>query len=227
MTVSTVALFGSRARGDQEDGSDIDLLLVTQEDRPRHVTMGNLSLSFYPLEDLLAGARQGDLFVCHLCQEAKPIYDPAHELGRLRSALRLRASYSDVVKKASDLAWYLARYGGQLPHAHLVNRRIAWCVRTILISRAAELRRPVFSAGQLAAFADDPGVERLIRRKMESDPPSSRIRGRLRALLVKWGTSDPVGRTACMDAYRTVFESTESAVALQTLKGLADTSDYG
>ena len=84
MPIYAVALFGSRARGDHDPNSDIDLLLITSERRPRHVIDGNMSLSFYPKAHLSAKAKQGDLFVCHLVMEAKVVYEEDKTFEQIR-----------------------------------------------------------------------------------------------------------------------------------------------
>jgi hypothetical protein len=52
MSVSAIALFGSRARGDHESGSDTDLLLITSEPTPRHLSRGKPCLICSPIADL-------------------------------------------------------------------------------------------------------------------------------------------------------------------------------
>ena len=226
MTISAVVLFGSRARGDHDAGSDVDLLFVTGEPRPRHHAVSHLSLSLYPMDKLLSQAADGDLFIFHLVSEAQPIYDPSGELIRLRAAFTFRASYDRDVAQASDLGWLLSRFGDALPNDGLVNRRIAWCVRSILIARAAEQRRPVFSPSGLAEFSQDIAVEALIRQKSASHPPGRDTLCSLRQFLEGWGKPDPVPRAHTADEYRQVFALTNNHVAQGTLAGLLASSDY-
>ena len=192
MTISAVLLFGSRARGDYDAGSDVDLLFVTGEPQPRHHAVGNLSLSLYPIDKLLSQAADGDLFVFHLVSEAKPIYDPAGEFTRLKMAFQFRDSYDRDVARASDLGWLLSRFGDALPNAGLVNRRITWCVRSILIGRAAEQRRAIFSPAALAAFSQEIAINGLIRQKSVGRPPEADTLRCLRHFLERWGKPDPV-----------------------------------
>lgn len=227
MTISAVALFGSRARGDGDESSDVDLLLVTTEEQPRHVTMGSISLSLYPLAKLLDQASKGDLFIGHLALEAKPIHDPEGELEQLRAKFRLRTSYAVEIGHASDLGWLLARFGDALPNAQLVNRRIAWCVRTILIARSAEQRRPIFSTAKLVEFAAEPKLEKLIKLKSTEFPPSDEILAQTKAFLEKWGGDDPASSATTPEGYRAGFLQTENPVGVSTLDGLHDSVAYG
>jgi predicted nucleotidyltransferase len=219
MSVSAIALFGSRARGDHEPGSDTDLLLVTSEPAPRHVTRGNLSLSLYPYEDLVVRARQGDLFLCHVVKEAKVLYDTDGHFEVLRSSFRLRKSYSSEVRQASDLGWFLARFGEILDDPALVTRRIAWCVRTILIARSAESGSPVFSVEALTEFSGLPSVRRLIRQKAESKV-TSQATSDLKQFLIQRGLEDPVTHAESAEPYRLWFSETSNDVAIQTLRSI-------
>lgn len=226
MTISAVALFGSRARGDGEESSDVDLLLVTSEDTPRHVAMGNLSLSLYPQADLFNRARKGDLFVCHLALEAKVIHDPEGLLPALKDTLKLRSSYNTEIAAASDLGWLLARFARALPDFELVNRRIAWCVRTILIARSAEAGKPVFSAAHLASFAGAFGIGELINQKNSHSPPSLATTDQLRSFLRGWGQADPAPSASEPSDYWPAFRHSDNQVALATLKGRSRNPDY-
>ena len=74
------------ARADNSAGSDTDLLMINLKDEMRHVSVGHLSLFIYPWRQLEEDARLGDLFSCHLVQEAKPLVDPDGYLPRLQCA---------------------------------------------------------------------------------------------------------------------------------------------
>jgi predicted nucleotidyltransferase len=219
MSVSAIALFGSRARGDHEPGSDTDLLLITSETAPRHLTRGNLSLSLYPYEDLIGRAQRGDLFLCHIVKEAKVLYDHDGHFEIVRSSFRLCKSYYPEVRQASDLGWFLARFGHALDDPALVTRRIAWCVRTILIARSAESGNPVFSIEALTAFAGLQSVRRLIRQKGESRVTAQTISD-LKEFLIRRGMEDPVSHAASTEPYRLRFRETSNDVAIQTLRSI-------
>jgi predicted nucleotidyltransferase len=219
MSVSAIALFGSRARGDHEPGSDTDLLLITSESTPRHVRKGNLSLSLYPYEDLISRAQRGDLFVCHVVKEAKVLYDHDGHFEVLRSSFRLRKSYSSEVQQASNLGWFLARFGQLLDDPALVTRRIAWCVRTVLIARSAESGNPVFSVEALTEFSGLPLVRRLIRQKAESKVTPQAVDD-LKLFLIHRGLEDPISHAETTEPYRLLFSETSNDVAIQTLRSI-------
>lgn len=227
MTISAVALFGSRARGDHGEGSDVDLLFITAERHPRHRTVNNLSLSLYPIDWLLDRAADGDLFICHLAHEAKPLYDPAGEFARVRSTFQFRDSYDREIRHASDLGWLLGRFADDLPNSSLANRRIAWCVRTILIAKSAERRRPIFAPSELTEFSGDATVATLIRQKSSDTAPSEAVLALLREFLQKWGASDPVPDAGSPDEFKVVFRDSGNDVGCRTLSGLLGGNVYG
>ena len=164
MPVVAVLLFGSLARADQSEGSDTDLLMVTLDDETRHISVGRLSLFFYPWRTLEHNARNGDLFVCHLVREARPLLDPDGYLSRLKEAFRFRSDYMAEIGHASDLGWYLARLGDEL-NSHLQAKRALWCIRTILIARSAERRDPVFAPQLLAEQTQSIAGRDLLTRR--------------------------------------------------------------
>jgi predicted nucleotidyltransferase len=225
MPIWSVALFGSRARGDHEPGSDTDLLLITSESRPRHVLANNMSLSLYPTRHLLKSARGGDLFVCHLVQEAKVLYDDQGRFEKIRKEFKLRVSYDNEIKKASELGWFLFRHGRSFENIPTVNRRIAWCVRTVLIARAAEARHPIFAADALAGFAGSAAVGRLIRHKSSGDL-EEKILSDLAEFLLAWGGPDIALGDPSPAAYLRQFQRSGNAVALQTYESGWETDTH-
>ena len=118
MPAVAILLFGSLARADQSDDSDTDLLIVTLDDETRHVSVGHLSLFLYPWSTLENNARNGDLFVCHLVREARPLFDPDGYLPKLKETFTFRSNYMVEIAHATDLGWYLTRYGDDL-NSHL------------------------------------------------------------------------------------------------------------
>ena len=68
-----------------------------------------ISLFVYLWHQLEQDAQAGDLFACHLAQEAKALVDPGNYLARLKRSFEFRESYEDEFNRASDLGWYLAQ----------------------------------------------------------------------------------------------------------------------
>ncbi|MFZ5682445.1 MAG: hypothetical protein ACOY91_22135 [Pseudomonadota bacterium] len=216
MVVVATLLFGSLARADHSEGSDTDLLMVSLDKDTRHVSVGHLSLFLYPWHQLEQDARAGDLFVCHLAREAKPLIDPDNYLAKLQSAFQFRSSYQGEIDRARDLGMYLVRFGNEF-NSTLLTKRALWCIRTILIARSAERRDPLFAPQRLAentqsAAARDLLTNRHIHRE------SAAVRERLRSFLEEETRSNGILEAADREHFLERFDATSNKVALQTLR---------
>jgi predicted nucleotidyltransferase len=169
-----VALFGSRAREDGDAASDTDLLALTTDRQPKYTVRNGVVLSSFPYGLMLHRAGLGDLFVLHINTEATVIYQSSAfpVFKTIKDAFRYKDDYFREIGLPSDLGWFLLRFGDRLRSAKLLNARMAWVTRTILIARAAAQQRPIFGAGQLAEFSGSPDVLTLIenRHSGERDP---------------------------------------------------------
>jgi hypothetical protein len=213
--VSAILLFGSRAREDNSRGSDTDLLLVSPPGTPQHKSIGHLSMFFYPWEKLMADARDGDLFVCHIVREAKPVFDPLSQLDQLRSQFKLRTSYAREIAHARDLGWFLDRYPGAL-NSNVVVRRMVWCIRTILIARFAERGTPVFAPLELAMAAPASAADILADRHQRRLDVT--MRQRFRHFMTQEEANPALPSEATIDDYRSLFFRTDNKVGLQTIE---------
>jgi hypothetical protein len=213
--VSAILLFGSRARGDNSRGSDTDLLLISPPGTPQHKSIGHLSMFFYPWEKLMSDAQDGDLFVCHIARESKPVFDPLGQLDQLRSEFRLRTSYAREIAHACDLGWFLDRHAAALS-SNLVVRRMVWCVRTILIARLAERGTPVFAPLELAMAAPASAAEILSDRHQRRLDVT--IRQRFRQYMTQEDANPDLPSEATVDDYRSLFLRTGNKVGLQTIE---------
>lgn len=220
MAIAATLLFGSLARADHVQGSDTDLLMINLENETRHVSVGHLSLFIYPWRQLEEDARSGELFTCHLVQEAKPLVDPEGYFRRLRHSFQFRSSYEDDIERASDLGWYLVRFGNELNSA-LLAKRALWCIRTVLIARSAECRVPVFSPKQLAERTSSQQAQDLLNGRHRERNGDS-LRQALREFLEEETTSALSIVDADKSQFFAQFIMTSNKVALKTLKQEAD-----
>ena len=216
MAIAASLLFGSVARDDHEDGSDTDLLMINLEDETRHVSAGHLSLFIYPWQKLEQDAQAGDLFTCHLVQEAKALFDPEDYLAQLRQSFRFRQSYQEEINRATDLGWYLVLFGDELNSA-LLSKRVLWCVRTVLIARSAEQRVPVFAPQELAKRTQSQSAKDLLTRRHFQREDDS-LRKALQAFLETELPSTPPFICDDRSTFLSHFVTTSNKVALHTLK---------
>lgn len=217
MAIGAVALFGSRARGDETPTSDVDLLLVsTDRGPPLHTAMGQVSLTTYAFADLAEKAEHGDLFVWHCLFEGRAIHDPEHLFDDLRARFRLRASYASDIGHGAGVGWLLAHFGQSMPNAALAARRATWAVRTILIAQSAESGTPKFAAQQLQALAPISETERLIRLKTGSTFDAAAAAD-LRRFLDWCALPDPVPEASVPSDFDPLFLSTGNSVGLHLM----------
>ena len=216
MRVVAILLFGSLARADESASSDTDLLMINLDSETRHVSVGRLSLFLYPWHMLEHDAREGDLFVCHLVCEAKPLLDPDGYLAKLNEAFRFRSDYEAEIARASDLGWYLVRFGDEL-NSNLHAKRTLWCIRTILIARSVERHDPVF-APQLLAEQTRSVAGRNLLASRHSARDRAEVRELLRLFLEEETKFDSFHELAERSAFIERFTATSNDVALQTLR---------
>ena len=216
MVVVATLLFGSLARADHSEGSDTDLLMVSLDKDTHHVSVGHLSLFLYPWHQLHQDARDGDLFVCHLAREAKPLIDPDNYLGKLRSAFQFRSSYQGEIDRAIDFGMYLVRFGDEL-NSSLLTKRALWCIRTILIARSAERRDPIFAPQQLAENTQSAAARDLLTNRRIAHENAA-VQERLLGFLREETESDGILETADRTHFIKRFDTTSNKVALQTLR---------
>lgn len=215
MNVHALLLFGSRARGDQSNNSDIDLLAITENENPTVTGPPKASLYHYSPSWLEAKAFDGDLFVWHLVSEALPIYDPTDRLGALNKQFRFKLNYDEQISNASDVAWMIVHCGDQLPPS-TTNRWLAWSVRTISIARAADQRKPAFSASALAEALQYPDISTLVAQK-DVNAFSTDIGTALSNFLLAFGTTEPSSNLRTLSEFEDYFLLSENQVGANIL----------
>lgn len=212
-----VLLFGSLARGDSSENSDIDILVSAPQGRLVSVKEGDAEIQHTPQETLLEMARRGDLFAIHLAYEAKAISDPSHFFQEFKAQLVIRRDYSKERDWAFTLLSYLRLNKDFEFKPELRNKRIAWCVRTVLISLLIERGRIIFSPFRLAQEYPDEFVDRLIALRRETDGETFFLDDTLKFLKKYDQKNVWKYSTAKLEDQ---FEIDENEVALATIKAL-------
>jgi predicted nucleotidyltransferase len=215
MSVVGLALYGSHARGDPRPGADVDLLAVTTDDDAAADVRAQLAIASYPLDRIVRHAARGDLFVLHIVSEAKVLYEAWAVFDAIARAFVYKADYAREIRLASDVGWFLARHAHRFRDGQRFNERVSWCVRTVLIARAAAMRTPVFSAARLAEFSGCDAVRALIDHRRRATVDSSLV-GRFAEFLRDFGAAEPVVR-ASLDEQRCAFEADRNAAGLSAV----------
>lgn len=220
MAILALALYGSRARGDNSKKSDVDLFAITDDPEYRMLVNGNTNVACYPLSLALERAAEGDLFILHICSESKKIYESFGELNELISTFRYKEDYILEISHASDLAWFLVDSAPDFRNFTLLNKRIAWCVRTILIAKSAQIKKPCFAASKLVEFSGVPHTANLIDGKNSTSFRPELIE-KLIDFLNSIGAPRPSSRK-CTDLtdYLTLFKATSNSMGLKTLNSI-------
>ena len=192
-------------------------MLVDLGDKVHHISIGHLSMFQYPWPTLLNCASNGNLFVCHLVREARPIFDPDDYLPRLREAFVFRNDYSMEIEHAMDLGWYLVRFGDQI-NSRLLTKRVLWCVRTVLIARGAEQCDPAFSHRHLAERTQSAAGRDLLIRRQHETRDALEVRNRLRLFFEEEEILTAFNVQASESEFIRRFNATSNKVALGTLE---------
>lgn len=216
MNFLALLLFGSRARGDQSSTSDIDLLAVTENDKPTVTGHPKASLYHYSPDWLEAKACGGDLFIWHLVSEALPIYDPDDRLGILKSQFQFSSDYGEQISKASDVAWMIVSSGDGLP-PKTANRWLVWSVRTISIAQAANRRTPAFSTDALAEILNYPDISMLVKQK-DKVVFEEEIGHVLRKFLLYFGAMEPSPTLQTLDDFESYFTQSKNEIGVSILR---------
>jgi len=156
-----VVLYGSVARGDADEKSDIDVLQVVDGAAPDHYSDRDLSVTTYSLDQLEQLCIRGSLFALHLVTEGRILDDPSGAVAQTLAMYRPPDSYRpfwEAVRLASQI---LDVDGIEFESNPAGFTRLAlYVTRTASILRHLELKgRPSFSLRELAVATNDPDLE--------------------------------------------------------------------
>jgi hypothetical protein len=131
-----IFLYGSYARGDADDASDVDILQVRSEHSAPYA-VGSLNVTCYTFHQLLRLARTGGLFARHLVEEALPLFDPEDLLGKLKAAYVSPQTYDGVRKETCGCAPLLDVDESEFnENAKGLSSLVSYLVRTYLYASA-------------------------------------------------------------------------------------------
>lgn len=183
-------IYGSRARGDSVDDSDLDVLALVPSSRAS-ITSSDVSVSFYTGAQLDSGV--GTLFGAHLKRDSKIVWDPSGRLANTIAAMgkvdtdrlfaRARTMSSLFTTPEADLPKYL---DGML-------RQARYLLRSCLYSRAIEEGDPCFSVREIARRVGDPALTELLASRRRAAATRGELEDcleRLRDLVVDFPSSD-------------------------------------
>lgn len=221
-------LYGSRARGDFDADSDVDLSAITANDAPEPVKIARTTTMAYPLEHTLRAASSGSLFAFHMVSEGKVLFESEPVFAQIQRAFQFRDDYTPVIRNCSEAGWFLVRHREKATSASKFNQAVAWCTREMLIARAATERSPVFSANGLAEFVGCSAVASVIRSKRSAVIDPAVVR-EFQDILGEFGTPEPTSLPTLTSAERQFRAARNSAgvIAIRAFRDQAASADVG
>lgn len=165
--VEALLVYGSQARGDAVDGSDLDLLALVPANRPT-IQSGDVSVSFYTTEQLATGV--GTLFGAHLHRDARILWD---DLGRLGGAVRAMGTVDTerLLHRAHGMSELFTSLDYDLPrYLPGLLREARYLLRSCLYAKAIQAGEACFSVRELAIRHDDPRLAELLASRQQGDP---------------------------------------------------------
>jgi predicted nucleotidyltransferase len=152
-------VYGSRARGDAIDDSDLDLLALVERSRPTSQS-GAVCVSFYTEKQLETGV--GTLFGMHLKRDAVILWDPD---GKLSAAVQRMGNVDTerLLRRAWGLSQLFTTPEYDLPrYLPGLLRQARFLLRSCLYAQAISSGSPCFSVRELAVRHRDPQLARLL-----------------------------------------------------------------
>jgi hypothetical protein len=167
-----ILVYGSRARGDAVEGSDLDLLVLV--DTPQPSASGvDVNVSFYTLEQLQTGV--GTLFGAHLKRDGRILWDAD---GRLAAALEpLGIVDTDrLLLRAWRMSELFSSPDYDLPkYLSGLLREARYLLRSCLYAQAIASGEPCFSVRELAVRHDDPHLAELLASRQVGKPSANEL----------------------------------------------------
>lgn len=160
-----VILYGSRARRDEVEGSDLDLLaLVSTPHRAIH--SGAVSISFYTPSQLDSGV--GTLFGAHLKRDGKVLFDCDGSLTQMVEDLG-EVDTGRLLGRVSVMSQLFTTPQHDLPkYLPGLLREARYLLRSSLYAQAIAKGEPCFSVRELAVrHGDDSLVSLLASRQQD------------------------------------------------------------
>ena len=182
--ILALVLFGSRARGDHDDRSDVDLLALAGHCGPTFSARPGVTISCYPLDHVLRRARSGDLFAFHLVAEGKVLYEREPVFNLVQRAFCFRSDYTREIEMASDVGWFL------LHHCDPAVERCRLQRADVLVHPRPD-RRPGGDATPTGVLCERAGRLRRFARRRHADPSQA---SRDPWMPVAWKRSAPCWR---------------------------------
>ncbi|MFO6297740.1 nucleotidyltransferase domain-containing protein [Rahnella selenatireducens] len=132
-----LAVIGSHARGDNDSYSDVDLLGIVVRESHQMINVNKVNLAIYSKSHLRKMMHDGELFALHIKQEGIALVN--EELfNDICSSFKYKDNYNKDRRLAFLMGSIILKEQSTIRNWLVANKRIAWCVRTYILSLMAE-----------------------------------------------------------------------------------------
>ena len=173
MSIHSLVLYGSHARGDYRPLSDVDFLAIVSDSEPIAGIWGRVQVRFYTAAYFERMCREGSLFALHIKTEGRVVFDHEGVFKNLVSQFQYKESYEAERLEAGELGWCIAELIDSSHNGKLLVKTMLYSVRTIAFSILAERRMPAFSMTETCNRMKDKNLKRLWEIKYDTMIPKS------------------------------------------------------
>lgn len=153
--MKALALYGSTARYEREIDSDVDLLGIYDGDIIHQRSQSIVNIFLYPENLIIEKMSSGDLFSLHLVKESLPIFGE-DVLNSIFSKFKYKDNYLKEIGVALFISKLILGNYDVIVKKSLANKKLVWCLRTIIIALSAQDKTPVFSKKLLSEYIEIP-----------------------------------------------------------------------
>jgi len=165
--VEGILLYGSQARGDAVDGSDVDIIALVPDSRPS-VHVDDISISYYTQTQLRSGI--GTLFSAHLKRDGKVVCEQGTKLSSLISGMG-EVDVPRVLSRSLNMAQLFTTPEMDLPkYLPGLLRQARYLLRSCLYAHAIAVNEPCFSVRELAVRHGDLSLSTLLASRHKEKP---------------------------------------------------------
>lgn len=174
-----VLIYGSRARGDAVNGSDLDVLALVPHSRPS-LSSADVSVSFYTEAQLQTGI--GTLFGAHLRRDAQILWDPSGSLVRSVQAMG-DVDTERLMSRAKTMSSLFTTPSRDLPrYLEGMLRQARYLLRSCLYAEAIQQGEPCFSVREIARRLEDPDLTDLLASRRRTSASAAELQNCLERL---------------------------------------------
>ncbi|MCW2768441.1 MAG: polymerase subunit beta [Nocardioides sp.] len=161
-------VYGSQARGDAVEGSDLDLLALVTTPRPSSHA-GDVNISYYTSKQLATGI--GTLFGAHLRRDSVIVWDPESLLSTAVETMG-EVDTERLFRRAWEMSALFTTLDQDLPkYLPGLLREARYLLRSCLYAQAIAVGRPCFSVRELATRHNDPDLALLLASRQSRSRP--------------------------------------------------------